>query len=205
MSVASAQSKGAPISIGDNYTISSKVLNKDRVIQVYLPDSYDSSKEKYPVLYVLDGQWFFSSGVSVQKALRTPDAIPEMIVVGIINSNPLRHTLFSDESDKFTAFLKDEVISFVDSKFRTNKERIIFGWEAAAYYISETILKEKGLFTGGILTDGGFASEEIVKGFQSDVDVYLYMANSKKDIFNIAETESFNKVLKKNNTKKIRW
>jgi predicted alpha/beta superfamily hydrolase len=205
VSIVSAQIKGAPISFGDNYTISSKILNTDREIQIYLPDSYVSSKQRYPVLYILDGQWFFSSGVSVQKALRTPDAIPEMIVVGIKNSNPLRRSLFSDESYKFTDFLKKEVISFVDSKFRTNKERIIFGWEAAAYYISETILKEKGLFTGGIVTDGGYASEEIVKDFKSSTDVYLYMANSKKDIFNIKETEAFNKILIKNNPKNLHW
>ena len=202
---ASAQTKEASITIGDNYTIHSKVLNQDRKIQIYLPDGYATSKQKYPVLYILDGQWFFSSGVSVQKALRTPDAIPEMIVVGIKNDNSLRYDLFGDNSDKFTAFLKEEVISFIDSKFRTNKERIIFGWEASAYYISETILKEKGLFTGGIVTDGGNASEEIVKSFKSDKDIYLYIANSKKDIFNIKETEAFNKILKKVDPKNLRW
>jgi len=200
-----SQTKGTPISIGDIYTISSKVLKQDREIQIYLPDSYTSSKQQYPVLYILDGQWFFSSGVSVQKALRTPDAIPEMIVVGIKNSNPLRRTLFSDDSDKFTSFLKDEVISFIDSKYRTDNERIIFGWEGAAYYISETILKEKDLFSGAIITDGGYASEEIVKGFSSDKDIYLYMANSKKDVFNITTTDSFNEILKKNNPKNLRW
>ena len=200
-----AQTKGPPISIGDIYTISSKVLKQDREIQIYLPDSYTSSKQHYPVLYILDGQWFFSSGVSVQKALRTPDAIPEMIVVGIKNSNPLRRTLFSDDSDKFTSFLKNEVISFIDSKYRTDNERIIFGWEGAAYYISETILKEKDLFSGAIITDGGYASEEIVKGFNSDKEIYLYMANSKKDVFNITTTDSFNEILKKNNPKNLRW
>ncbi len=205
IAVVSAQTKGAPISIGDNYTINSKILKQDREIQIYLPDSYRGSDKKYPVLYVLDGQWFFSSGVSIQKALRTPDAIPEMIVVGIINSNPLRRTLFSDDSEKFTNFLKEEVISFIDSNYRTNTERIIFGWEAAAYYISETILKEKGLFTGGIVTDGGHASEKIVKGFESDTEVYLYISNSKKDIFNIKETETFNNILKKANPKNLHW
>ena len=200
-----AQTKGAPVTIGDNYVINSKVLNQDRKIQIYLPDSYATSKEKYPVLYVLDGQWFFSSGVSVQKALRTPDAIPEMIVVGIINSDSLRYTLFSDESDKFTTFLKDEVISFVDSKFRTNKERIIFGWESSAYYIGETILKNNNLFTGAITSNGGYAPEKMVKEFKSNKDIYLYVANSRKDIFNISYTEEFHKFLKKYNPKNLKW
>lgn len=200
-----AQIKGAPISIGDVYSISSKILNQEREIQVYVPNNYKTSKQKYPVLYILDGQWFFSSGVSIQRALRTPDAMPEMIVVGIKNSNPLRRKLFSSESGKFTKFLKDDVFSFIDSKFRTNKERIIFGWEAAAYYISETLLKEKNIFTGAIVTDGGYASEELVKNFNSDKDIYLYIANSKKDIFNISSTEEFNKFLTKHNPKNLQW
>jgi len=201
----SSQTKGTPISLGDNYTISSKILNQERELQIYLPDSYTSSEQNYPVLYILDGQWYFSSGVSVQKALRTPDAIPEMIVVGIKNSNPLRRTLFSDDSNKFTSFLKNEVISFIDSNYRTTQERVIFGWEAGAYYISEMILKEKDLFSGAIITDGGYASEDIVKGFNSDKEIYLYMANSRKDIFNISNSDSFNDLLKKNNPKNLRW
>ncbi len=200
-----AQTKGAPITIGTNYTINSKILNQDREIQIYLPDSYGNSKEKYPVLYILDGQWFFSNGVAIQKSLRTPGAIPEMIVVGIKNSNPLRRKLFNKERTKFTSFLKDEVISFIDSNFRTTQERVIFGWEAAAYYLSKVILEEKNLFTGAIITDGGLASEKIVENFQSDKDIYLYMANSKRDIYYIASTEKFNKRLKKYNPKKLKW
>lgn len=48
----SSQTKGTPISIGTNYTIASKILNQDRETQIYLPDSYHSSKEKHPVLYI---------------------------------------------------------------------------------------------------------------------------------------------------------
>ncbi len=199
-----AQVKGSPISIGNNYTINSKILDKNREIQIYLPDSYDTSKEKYPVLYILDGQWFFSNGVSIQKSLRTPGAIPEMIVVGISNIRSLRRGLFGD-GEKFTSFLKEEVIQFVDANFRTTKERVIYGWEAAAYYISEMILKEKDLFSGAIITDGGYASEEMVKGFNSDKEIYLYMANSRKDIYYISSSDGFNESLKKVNPKNLRW
>jgi len=201
----SSQTKGTPISIGDNYTINSKILDQDREIQIYLPDSYTTSKQSYPVLYILDGQWFFANGVSIQKSLRTPGAIPEMIVVGIKNSNPLRRTLFNKERDKFTSFLKNEVIEFVDSNFRTTKERVAFGWEAAAYYLSKIILEEKDLFSGAIITDGGLASENLVQEFKSDKEIYLYMANSRKDIYYISSSDAFNEILKKNNPKNLIW
>ena len=67
-----SQTKGTQISIGSHYTISSKILNQDRGLQVYLPDSYVTSEKVYPVLYILDGQRFFTNGVSIQKSLKLP-------------------------------------------------------------------------------------------------------------------------------------
>ncbi len=200
-----AQEDNSQITIGINHTITSSILKQDRTIQIYTPDGYSDSEQEYPVLYILDGQWYFLSGVSIQKALRTPGAIPEMIVVGINNSNPLRRTLFGDENEKFTDFLIHEVIKYIDSNYRTTNERVIFGWEAAAYYISELILKETGVFSGAIITDGGYASEDLVKNFTSKEDVYLFMANSRKDIYYIGSTEAFHKILKKNNPKNLIW
>ena len=203
--ICQAQENSSNITMGVQHTIQSSILNQDRTIQVYTPDSYSESRQEYPVLYILDGQWYFMSGVSIQKALRTPGAIPEMIVVGINNSNPLRRTLFSEESEKFTNFLTDEVITFVESKYRTNNERVIFGWEDAAYYISELIFKKSDLFNGAIITDGGYASEELVKTFDSEKDVYLFIANSKKDIYYIGSTEAFHDVLKKTKPDHLIW
>ncbi|TDQ25735.1 alpha/beta hydrolase-fold protein [Tenacibaculum caenipelagi] len=200
-----SQTQEDKVSIGTNYTIKSTILNQDREVQVYLPDSYTTSKEEYPVLYILDGQWFFTNGVAIQKSLRVPKAIPEMIVVGIRNENPLRRTLFNGEKKKFTSFLKDEVIKFIDSNFRTTNERIIYGWEAASYYVSELILEENDLFQGAIITDGGYASEKLVKNFKSNKDVYLYLTNSKKDIYNLESTEEFNRILKKYNPENLLW
>ena len=148
---------------------------------------------------------FFSSGVAIQNALRTPGAIPEMIVIGIKNSNPLRRSLFGDENKKFTDFLKNELIQYIDSNYRTTQERVIFGWEAAAYYISELILEETEMFNGGIITDGGYASENLVKEFRSEKDIYLFIANSRKDIYNIGSTDAFSEILKMNEPKNLIW
>lgn len=203
--ICTAQENNSQITIGINHTIKSSILNQDRTIQIFTPDGYSDSKQEYPVLYILDGQWYFSSGVAIQKALRTPGAIPEMIVVGINNSNPLRRTLFGDENEKFTNFLISEVIHYIDSNYRTNKERVVFGWEAAAYYLSELILKKSEIFNGAIISDGGYASEDLVKEFTSKKDIYLFMANSRKDIYYIGSTEAFHEILKKNNPQKLIW
>ncbi len=204
-SFAIAQTKGTPISFGKTYTLASKELNQDREIQVYLPVSYQNSKEKYPVLYILDGQWFFANGVGIQQSLRTPGAIPEMIVVGIKTKNPIRRRFYQREKEKFTRFLNNEVIAFIDSNYRTTNERVIYGWESAAYFISELILGKNNRFKGAIVTDGGYASEELIKKFNSSSDIYLFIANSKKDIYYIGSTEAFSKNLSKHQPKNLIW
>ncbi len=206
---ASAQSKGSDVVIGTNYIIQSQILNQERGIQVYLPDSYETESDKrYPVLYVLDGQWYFANGVAVQKSLRTPGFIPEMIVVGILNKNPLRRTLFSSESEKFTLFLEKEVLSFIDATFRTNDDRILFGWENSANYTSQMILSAKNLFNGAIATNGGYANLEQIKKFnarKNPSDRYLYIANSKKDIYSIDFSEELSRLLTKEEPNHLIW
>ena len=43
------------IVIGEKVTIKSKVLNEDRNLMVYLPQTYGISGKSYPVMYLLDG------------------------------------------------------------------------------------------------------------------------------------------------------
>ncbi|MCD2259988.1 alpha/beta hydrolase-fold protein [Psychroserpens luteolus] len=200
-----AQESNSQITIGVNHNIKSFNLNEERAIQIYTPDGYSESEQKYPVLYILDGQQYFLSGVSIQKALRRPRAIPKMIVVGITDKESSRWTWFGDEKEKFSSFLIDEVIPFINSNYKTNEEHVIFGWEGAAYYASELILKHPEVFNGAILSNGGYASKEIVKDFYTNKATYLYMANSKKDIYNISYTEEFNEILKEHSPKNLVW
>ena len=201
----SVAQENSSIGIGINHTIESSALNQNRTIQIYVPDGYADSRQTYPVLYILDGQWYFMSGVAIQVAMQTPRAIPEMIVVGVRTSNPSRHDLYGDESKKFTDFLVNEVIRYVDTHYRTSDERVVFGWESAAYYVSELILRQSDIFDGAILSDGGYASEDQVKSFAADKDVYLFIANSKKDIYYIGSTEAFNEVLKNHAPQNLKW
>ncbi len=204
LSVTAQVKEAGNITIGKKFTIQSKILNTTNDIQIYLPNSYSTSKEKYPVLYLLDGQRFFTNAVAIQKSVRSPLTLPEMIVVSVNSKRTTRRPLFGD-GKKYTSFIKNDVIKFVDANFRTTKERVIFGWEAAAYYISEMILQEKDLFSGAIVSDGGLASEKIIKGFQSEKEIYLYIANSKRDIYYVKSTERFSERLKQISPKNLRW
>ncbi|OJJ23386.1 hypothetical protein BKI52_03230 [marine bacterium AO1-C] len=124
--------------IGSKYTIASKVLGTDKEIQVYLPDTYQTSKEKYSVLYVIDGQWYFPLSVGVQHMLtqfKGASVTPKFIIVSIVNANMRqRYRLLVGQKAKYQQFIAQELIPMVEGKFRTTKERFLFGWQFAGSF-----------------------------------------------------------------------
>src|SRR5207253_2375414 len=74
----------------------SDVLGNDRTLVVYLPPGYDKAKDKYPVLYMQDGQNLFDESTSFQgiewnldetaQQLITQNKISPIIIVGIFNA-----------------------------------------------------------------------------------------------------------------------
>jgi predicted alpha/beta superfamily hydrolase len=194
--------------IGEIFTLPSKVLNQDRNIKVYLPPNYHQSEKKYPVLYILDGQWHFTNAVAIQQSLRVPDLLPEMIVVGIVNSEPLRRTIFGEQREAFQQHLADEVLPFIDRKFRTSQERLLFGWEMGAFFSTFSFFHEKQLFNGVIATNGGDASDLVISRFEElemDNERYLYIANSIKDIYTVQYTDELSKQLNAKTVSNLNW
>lgn len=115
-------------------------LNRYRKIWIYLPSSYKSSKEYYPVLYMHDGQNIFdnyTSGYGEWGIDECLDSIMkngnnECIVVGIDNGpkrlneyNPYDNERFGPgEGKAYAAFLAETLKPFIDGHYRTKKDRI---------------------------------------------------------------------------------
>lgn len=71
-------------------TLHSKVLGEERRIIIQLPKEYKESElTSYPVLYILDAEgghgWL--NAVTTIEELSTSETIPEMILVGIHNTD----------------------------------------------------------------------------------------------------------------------
>lgn len=131
---------GDPISIGTHLTLRSETLQEDRSVLVYLPESYAGSTFRYPVLYLLDGTSDFLHTVGIVQFLAGIDRIPELILVGVANTNRSRdltppsanvnETAFWDEvggADRFLRFLREELIPLIDQSYRTQPYRILRG------------------------------------------------------------------------------
>lgn len=132
--------------LGINYTIHSKSLKEDRQIQVFVPESYNTTDKKYPVLYMLDGQRLFPFGVSLLKSYTHFRQTPEFIIVGITNKYPDRFGHFIDIEKRFLKFIEEEVISYIDNSFRTTNKRLLFGWEYGGSFVIQTMMDKPHLF-----------------------------------------------------------
>lgn len=120
----------------------SRHLGNRRDILVYLPPDYDKRKDRYPVLYMHDGQNVFDAATSFlgiewkadehAERLIHDGRIAPMIIVAIANT-PDRmneYTMVRDESrgaggrgGAYAKFLVEEVKPFIDRTYRTNPRR----------------------------------------------------------------------------------
>ncbi|RZM06949.1 MAG: hypothetical protein EOO88_52570, partial [Pedobacter sp.] len=114
----------------------SKVLSEDRTLWIHLPADYNSGKNTYPVLYLLDGEGHFDYATQLVTFLSSYDRnrIPDMIVVGIVNvdrgrdftpvySKSAGNRGLSNATDtagagRFLHYIKKEVIPYIDTHYR---------------------------------------------------------------------------------------
>lgn len=120
----------------------SKFLSTRRDLIVYLPPEYnDSSKTRYPVLYLQDGQNLFDPvtafGGHDWQADLTADqlicrgSIPPLIIVGIYNTGVRRLSEYTPTRDplskkggkaeRYAQMLAREIKPFIDTEYRTAK------------------------------------------------------------------------------------
>lgn len=150
-----------PISIGETHVIASKPLAQDRKVNVYLPADYATSGKSYPVLYLIDGgldqDFLRVAGTSALGALWARSQ--SVIVVGIATQDRrreltgltqdqalLRRYPTAGHAAEFRAFIRDEVMPIVASRYRTNGESGVIGESLAGLFIVETFLTEPDLF-----------------------------------------------------------
>jgi predicted alpha/beta superfamily hydrolase len=111
-------------------------LGRQRRVWIYLPAGYQSSKKKYPVIYMHDGQNLFDAFTSgygewgIDEFLDKLPAQKECIVVGIDHGGEYRITEYDPYDSKYgkgmgddyVAFLVKTLKPFIDANYRTKKE-----------------------------------------------------------------------------------
>jgi predicted alpha/beta superfamily hydrolase len=166
---AGAQSPPSPVVIGEIAHIRSSVLKEERTLLVSKPAGYESGADRYPVLYVLDGETLFRPSSAIAEFMAANDRIPEMLVVAIESGAFEQRTRdltppssaeidnrFSPGNggaDAFLSFLATELIPFVDRTWRTRPYRILAGHSFGGLFAIHALTVKPQFFNAYIAMD----------------------------------------------------
>lgn len=165
----SAASAQAPIAydVPERLVVKSQVLGEERVILIRTPAGYARSSEKFPVLYMTDGDAHIQHTSGTVSFLARNARMPEMIVVGITNTDRTRDLTptrvervpgnpngqgfpTSGGADKFLKFIETELIPLVESKYRTMPYRALAGHSFGGLFAVHAMLTKPELFNSYI-------------------------------------------------------
>lgn len=145
-------------------------------VWVHVPSTSTSSiysaQDRYPVIYLLDGDAHFYSVVGMMHQLSQVNGntiCPEMIIVGIPNTDRTRdltptHSDFGLDGDSnfvqtsgggenFTAFIEKELIPHIDSLYPTAPYRMLIGHSFGGLLVINTLLNHNNLFNSYLAID----------------------------------------------------
>jgi predicted alpha/beta superfamily hydrolase len=150
------------VACGERLTLHSKILGKERTAFISVPASYTQGTQRYPVLYLTDAQWQFDQSRTSAAFLARNGLIPEIIVVGVTNSDRTRDLYAtkadfkqngrtipfptSGNADQFLEFLEKELIPRIESTYRTTPLRILAGHSAGGNFALHTMRVRPELF-----------------------------------------------------------
>ena len=154
--------------LGLKDSLYSSTLSETRTIYVQLPSGYNpESQQEYPVVYLLDGEMLLPALSSVYENY-CGGFMPKMILIGISNDHDRTKNLtpttittrygmpFKEENGEaatFAQFLKEELIPFVESKYRTTSYRTLVGHSYGGLFVCYEFINDPKLFANYLAID----------------------------------------------------
>lgn len=194
-SAAIAQPDGGTVK---RLTLKSTVLGEDRIILVRTPAEYATNKASYPVLYMTDGDGHMGHTASTIEFLTRNGRIPEMIVVGVTNTDRTRDLTPAKSTNKnaagelqfptaggannFLKFFETELIPHIEKEYRVHPYRILAGHSFGGLFAIHAMISKPGLFNSYIAVSPSLQwenaeafkrAEEFLKN-QKELKVTLY-------------------------------
>ncbi len=164
-------SQEGQIVIGKIDSLHSAILDETRTIWVHVPgedDLSNNSQIKYPVMYLLDGPDHFYTVNGMIRQMNNNMLCPEMIVVGISNTDRTRDMTpthadiaFGDSSiarnsgggDNFLDFIEQELIPYIDTKYPATNYRTYVGHSYGGIAVLHALFERPQLFKNYIAID----------------------------------------------------
>lgn len=186
-------------------------LNRTRRIWVYLPDGYEGTEKRFPVLYLQDGQNIFDDATSYSGEWGVDECLDTMkkkcIVVAIDNGGMKRLNEYcpydfsltgitaklpsnKGEGDQYVDFLVKILKPFIDKEYRTlsdKKNTFIAGSSMGGLISMYAILKYPDVFGGaGIFSPAFSVGQKIfddikTKGNKVNSRIYFYAGDKESN------------------------
>ena len=152
------------INIGTRRWLNSKHLSERVSFDVHLPPDYSTNGQRFPVLYVLDGEQYFLPVTAIAEFLAAQGDTPPVIVVGVHTvrrehdlTTPLTGTHKAPAglgptggARVFERFLIEELIPEIDARYRTETFRILAGHSLGGLVVIDIMARAPHVFRGNI-------------------------------------------------------
>lgn len=170
-------------------------LNSNRNISIYIPEGYEKDNLKnYPLTIVLDEEYLFDAYVGNAVLFAKKDKAPKQIVVAIsmedtkgadisfdINSGQL-----TSSAQSFYTFIRDEVLFYMESNYRTSPFITLVGQGYSANLITHFLKEDTAFINSFICINPSFSdfignelqSYDLLKFGREDNTFYFYTNNS---------------------------
>jgi len=205
-------------------------LNRTRRVWIYLPPSYGSSKKRYPVIYMHDGQNVFDDLTSFSGEWGVDEALDtlgiktrECIVVGIDNGGSKRINEYcpydfslqggqkgTGEGDLYIQFLAKTLKPFIDKRYRTlknQKNTFTAGSSMGGLISMYAVVKYPKVFGGaGVFSPAFWVGPKIfddikAKGKKVNSKIYFYAGDEEGESMVPLTIKAFNEMHKVSKSK----
>jgi predicted alpha/beta superfamily hydrolase len=156
-----------PITIGEVLKLQSKVLGEKRTILISTPADYAQGRERFPVLYMTDGDAHLTHTRGTVDFLARNLVMPNLIIVAVTNTDRTRDLSptranrrladgtrqdipNSGGAGRFLDFFEKELIPYVEGHYRTEPYRIFAGHSLGGLLALYTFTTRSELFNAYI-------------------------------------------------------
>ena len=182
-------------------------LNRERSARIYVPPGYESGRQRYPVLYMHDGQNLFDDATAYAGEWGVDETLNalaksrglRLIVVGIDNGgaerihelNPWDNPQFGrGEGEQYLAFIVRVLKPWVDQHYRTRPDRrhtAIMGSSMGGLISSYALSHYPEVFgSAGILSPAYWLAPQVfadtaARPLPASARIYFYAGGSESD------------------------
>lgn len=191
-----------PVTIpgSEHRVMQSKVASHPYDVYVHLPAGYATGTQKYPVLYVVDGDNDFAPTLEYLGLLMAEYHIPEPIVVAIGDGGPIgspgnkRNRDFtptataampeSGGAPAFLGFIEQELIPLIETTYRADPaQRTYYGYSMGGLFGTYVLFQKPTLFRNILLGSPAlsynngqiFSIEQAYHAAHHDLPVHVFL------------------------------